>query len=243
MARLQCHPHPPHPQPAPPPARPPPQSAIGLDMHNIERLAGGTDAHVFMRTYRRAQAVNSGAIDMKKELVGVAGPQAELCPPGPAAAYINYSPLNTHARTHPPTVNTFSCMHTNILSRVRPGRRRLLQPPGGQEGGAPAPGARGARAAGGGRVRHRGESAAVSHPPRPATKSRAARPAGPRRAWGREGRFESHRAQQHSASHAACRPPLAPTQPPRARLLSQRGGGRQQLAHPHDDQRQVPVHG
>lgn len=39
-------------------------------MHNVERLASGEEPHPFMRAFRRAQAVNSGRIDLKEELVG-----------------------------------------------------------------------------------------------------------------------------------------------------------------------------
>ncbi|KIZ02858.1 NADPH--cytochrome P450 reductase [Monoraphidium neglectum] len=40
---------------------------IGLDMHNIERLQTGEEAHLFMRTYRRANRVNMRP-DLKAEL-------------------------------------------------------------------------------------------------------------------------------------------------------------------------------
>jgi hypothetical protein len=44
------------------------QCIIGLDMHNIERLQTGEEAHLFMRTYRRANRVNMRP-DLKAELV------------------------------------------------------------------------------------------------------------------------------------------------------------------------------
>ena len=51
-----------------------PQSVIGLDMHNIERMAAGEEPHNFMRAYRRATRVKLGKIDMKEELVRAEGP-------------------------------------------------------------------------------------------------------------------------------------------------------------------------